>query len=85
MQGLAVDYEPEGSVANMDVFVADPLSHVAKNREDWIQNRLAAWKSFVRSDVRFHQVEGAHYTMLNPEYVVNFAKTLRKVLRGRGL
>ncbi|XDG03919.1 hypothetical protein ABKA04_003534 [Annulohypoxylon sp. FPYF3050] len=85
MQGLAVDYEPEGSVANMDVFVADPLSHVAKNREDWIQNRLAAWKSFVRSDVRFHHVEGAHYTMLNPEYVVNFAKTLRKVLRERGL
>ncbi|KAI0113349.1 acetyl-CoA synthetase-like protein [Daldinia grandis] len=85
MQGLAVDYEPEGSVANIDVFVADPLSHVAKNREDWIQNRLAAWKSFVRGDVRFHHVEGAHYTMLNPEYVVNFAKTLRKVLRERGL
>ncbi|KAI1452817.1 acetyl-CoA synthetase-like protein [Annulohypoxylon moriforme] len=85
MQGLAVDYEPEGSVANMDVFVADPLSHVAKNREDWIKNRLAAWKDFVRSDVRFHHVEGAHYTMLNPEYVVNFAKTLRKVLRERGL
>ncbi|KAI1205183.1 acetyl-CoA synthetase-like protein [Annulohypoxylon truncatum] len=85
MQGLAVDYEPEGSVAKMDVFVADPLSHVAKNREDWIQNRLMAWKSFVRSDVRFHHVEGAHYTMLNPEYVVNFAKTLRKVLRERGL
>ncbi|KAI1140790.1 acetyl-CoA synthetase-like protein [Hypoxylon sp. FL0543] len=85
MQGLAVDYEPEGSVANMDVFVADPLSHVAKNREDWIKNRLAAWKDFVRSDVRFHHVEGAHYTMLNPEYVVNFAKTLRRVLRERGL
>ncbi|KAI0885913.1 acetyl-CoA synthetase-like protein [Annulohypoxylon maeteangense] len=85
MQGLAVDYEPEGSVANMDVFVADPLSHVAKNREDWVKNRLAAWESFVRTDVRFHHVEGAHYTMLNPEYVVNFAKTLRKVLRERGL
>ncbi len=85
MQGLAVDYEPEGSVANMDVFVADPLSHVAKNREDWIQNRLAAWKDFVRGDVRFHHVQGAHYTMLNPEYVVNFAETLRNVLRERGL
>ncbi|OTA98387.1 hypothetical protein M426DRAFT_326014 [Hypoxylon sp. CI-4A] len=85
MQALAMDYEPGGSVANLDVFVADPLSHVAKNREDWIQNRLAAWKDFVRSEVRFQHVEGAHYTMLNPEYVVSFAKTLRKVLRERGL
>lgn len=85
MQGMATDYEPGGSVGCMDVFVADPLSHVAKNREDWIQNRLSAWKEFVRDGVRFHHVQGAHYTMLSPEYVPTFVQTLRKVLKERGL
>ncbi|KAI9037496.1 acetyl-CoA synthetase-like protein [Aspergillus affinis] len=85
MQGMAVDYEPEGSVHSMDVFVADPLSHVAKDRKDWVESRLAAWKDFVREDVRFHDVQGAHYTMLNPEYVANFANTLRAVLKERGV
>ncbi|KAF9885524.1 hypothetical protein FE257_012852 [Aspergillus nanangensis] len=85
MQGMAVDYDPEGSIKCMDVFVADPLSHVAKDRQDWVQSRLAAWKEFVREDVRFHDVQGAHYTMLKKEYVVSFAETLRTVLRERGL
>lgn len=85
MQGLAVDYEPTGTVKAMDIFVADPLSHVAKDRKDWVQTRLSAWGDFVRDEVRFHDVQGAHYTMLNPEYVANFAETLRRVLRERGL
>jgi thioesterase domain-containing protein len=85
MQSMAVDYDPKGDVKCMDVFVADPLSHVAKNREDWVASRLAAWREFVREDVRFHDVQGAHYTMLNKEYVANFATTLRTVLRERGL
>lgn len=46
MQGMAINYEPSGSVKNMDVFVADPLSHVARDRKDWVQSRLAAWKDF---------------------------------------
>lgn len=85
MQSMAVNYDPEGSIKCMDVFVADPLSHVAKNRRDWVESRLAAWKEFVREDVRFHDVQGAHYTMLNKEYVANFAETLRTVLRERGV
>ncbi|KKZ65478.1 hypothetical protein EMCG_08710 [[Emmonsia] crescens] len=66
---MAVNYDPSGSMKCMDVFVADPLSHVAKNKEDWVETRFAAWKEFVRVDVRFHDVQGAHYTMLNLEYV----------------
>lgn len=34
-------------------------------------------------DVRFHDVEGAHYTMLSPQYVPGFAETLRRALRER--
>jgi thioesterase domain-containing protein len=80
MQSMAVDYDPEGSIKCMDVFVADPLSHVAKNTRDWVKSRLAAWKDFLRGDVRFHDVQGAHYTILNKEYVAKVSETLRTVL-----
>ncbi|KAI3391010.1 hypothetical protein diail_8119, partial [Diaporthe ilicicola] len=83
MQALANDYEPSGSVKCMDIFVADPLSHVAKDRQDWVENRLSAWKGYVREDVQFHHVQGEHYTMLNSEYAASFAKTLRNVLSER--
>ncbi|KAH8754377.1 hypothetical protein F5883DRAFT_607848 [Diaporthe sp. PMI_573] len=61
------------------------LSHVARDRQDWVENKLMAWKSYVREDVRFHHVQGQHYTMLNSEYATSFAKTLRNVLSERGL
>ncbi|KAH8746390.1 hypothetical protein F5883DRAFT_438045 [Diaporthe sp. PMI_573] len=88
MQGLAVDYEPSGTVQTMDVFVAEPLSHVAKSREEWVNGRLAAWKDFVfGGNLRFHHVQGGHYTMLNPKYVdvSAFAEKLQKLLEDRGL
>lgn len=85
MQALASNYEPSGDVKCMDIFVADPLSHVAKDRHDWVENRLSAWKGYVRENVRFHNVQGEHYTMLNEEYAAGFAKTLRNVLSERGL
>lgn len=88
MQGLAVDYEPSGAVQNMDVFVAEPLRHVAKDREQWVTRMLAAWKDFVvGGDVRFHHVPGGHYTMLNPKFVdvSAFAETLVKVMGERSI
>lgn len=65
MQAIAQDYDPSGSVATMDVFYAIPLSAVAKNKGDWLENHLSKWQGFVRSDVRFTEVDGAHYTMVN--------------------
>ncbi|KAI1338797.1 acetyl-CoA synthetase-like protein [Xylariaceae sp. FL0016] len=85
MQGMACEYDPSGSVKCMDIMVADPLTHVAKNRTEWIQNRLMAWNDFVREDVKFHHVVGQHYTMLAPENVISFADTLRRVLKERGM
>lgn len=85
LQGMAVDYEPSGQVSTMDVFHAHPLRVAAKDREDWVQNHLAKWNDFCDEDVRFHEVGGAHYTMLGPDYVEGFANTLKEALRGRGL
>lgn len=85
MQCAARDYNPSGSVANIDVFVADPLSSVAKGRADWIENHLSKWKDFSRTEPRLHEVKGAHYTMLAPEHVLSFQQKLRSVLISRGL
>ncbi|KFA61393.1 hypothetical protein S40285_03621 [Stachybotrys chlorohalonatus IBT 40285] len=85
LQGMAVNYEPSGSVATIDVFHAIPLRVAAKSREDWVENHLSKWKDFSRGEARFHEVGGAHYTMIGPQHVVNFATTLKAALRERGL
>ncbi|ROT39596.1 acetyl-CoA synthetase-like protein [Sodiomyces alkalinus F11] len=85
LQSMAVDYEPSGLVESMDVFHATPLKVAARSREDWIHNHLSKWRDFCRTDVRFHAVGGAHYTMIGPDHVGCFAATLKEALRSRGL
>jgi thioesterase domain-containing protein len=85
LQSMAVDYDPSGSVECIDVFHAVPLMAVAKSREDWVNNHLKKWEEFVRREVKFHEVGGAHYTMLGPEHVETFAVTLKEALKTRGL
>ena len=85
LQSMAVDYEPAGSVATMDVFYCTPLAVVATSREQWLQEHLSLWRGFVRGDVGFHEVGGEHYTMLGKEHVFTFQKTLKRVLKARGL
>lgn len=85
LQSLAVDYEPSGSVGLIDVFHARPLRVAAKSREDWLENHLSKWKHFCRTEPRFHEVGGAHYTMIGKEYVVGFARVLNRALEERGV
>ncbi|KAF7183617.1 hypothetical protein CNMCM7691_003896 [Aspergillus felis] len=85
LQSMAVDYEPDGVVAGIDVFYCHPLAIVASSKEEWRKNHLSKWGDFTRSEPRFHEVGGAHYTMLNIEHVFAFQKTLRGALEGRGL
>jgi thioesterase domain-containing protein len=83
LQSISVDYEPSGTVAAMDVFYAIPLSAVAKNKDEWLEKHLNKWKDFVRSDVRFIEADGSHYTMISPAHVVSFQKKLRHALQER--
>jgi acyl-CoA synthetase (AMP-forming)/AMP-acid ligase II/thioesterase domain-containing protein/aryl carrier-like protein len=85
LQSMAVDYEPSGSVAGFDCFYCIPLAVVATSKQQWLDDHLSKWKDFSRSKVRFHSVGGAHYTMLSPEHVFEFQKTLRRALEKRGL
>ena len=85
MQAMAVDYDPSGSVKSMDVFYAHPLRTAAPSKEEWLEQHLSKWAEFCRTEPQFHDVEGAHYTMLSAEHVESFAGKLKQVLQARGL
>ncbi|ROW08510.1 hypothetical protein VMCG_03062 [Cytospora schulzeri] len=49
---MASEYDPaDTTVKCMDVFVVDPSTAVAKDRKDWVDNKLSHWKN----------QQGAHY------------------------
>ena len=85
MQSKAVDYEPSGSVGAMDIFYAVPLREAAGSKQEWLDVHLRRWADFVRTEPPFHEVDGAHYTMLSQEHVKTFAKTLAKAMEARGV
>ncbi|KAF9891432.1 hypothetical protein FE257_004288 [Aspergillus nanangensis] len=78
-------YEPVGSVANLDVFIADPPGYAAVDRRDWVENKLARWKDFVRSIVEFYECPGIHARMLNPEMIPGFVKSFKLAMKRRGV
>lgn len=83
LQSMAVDYEPSGLVRSIDVFHAEPLKMAAPSRQAWLTEQLSRWRDFSRSEPRFHEVGGAHYTMIGPEYVASFSETLQAALKSR--
>jgi acyl-CoA synthetase (AMP-forming)/AMP-acid ligase II/thioesterase domain-containing protein len=85
LQSMAVDYEPEGIVDAIDVFHATPLKVAAPSREVWIDQHLSKWRNFCRTEVTFHEVGGAHYTMIGPDHVLGFSAKLKAALAARGL
>lgn len=70
LQSMAKDYEPSGAIAVMDVFFAEPLKIVALSKDDWVKNHLSKWADFCRSEPRFHEVMGEHYTMIGEDHVL---------------
>ncbi|KAL4918429.1 hypothetical protein BDW62DRAFT_217613 [Aspergillus aurantiobrunneus] len=82
---VAGDYDPDGRVAAMDVFFSIPLAIAAASKSEWRNVHLSQWADFTRSDVRFHDVPGEHYSMIGPEHVFSFQKFLRSALAQRGM
>ena len=85
LQSMAQNYEPGGSVQQIDIFYAIPLALVASSKGEWLEKHLSEWEEFVRSEPRFHEVDGARYTMIGAEHVFSFQKKLKGVLAARGL
>ncbi|CAG9990254.1 unnamed protein product [Clonostachys byssicola] len=79
------DYDPEGTVANLDVFWVHPLLWVAPNRAEWMDKHLKHWVNFCRSEPQFHELKGSHSMMLNACQLHGTAVNIRSVIRSRGL
>ncbi|CAJ2509765.1 Uu.00g056650.m01.CDS01 [Anthostomella pinea] len=85
LQRVARDDDPSGQVNGIDIFHAIPLKAVASSREVWVNEHLSRWADFSLELLRFHAVDGAHYTMIGPEQVASFAQILIGALKARGI
>ena len=85
LQSMASEYEPAGQVVGMDIFYCNPLVMVASSKEQWLDEHMSKWKDFSETAPRFHEVDGAHYTMLSTDHVQSFQKTFRKAVAKRGI
>ena len=86
LQKIGSDYDPSGSVLQMDIFYCQPPpKDVAHTREEYRWTKMNHWADFVRGEVKFHEVDGEHYTMIGPDHVPKFQQTLKEALIARGL
>ncbi|GME42498.1 peptide synthetase [Neofusicoccum parvum] len=98
MQEITRTYIPTGTVSKYDIFWVPPLPQYKCTDEEWRHDWLAKWKSHVtgakQSDVdqedsegmlRYHRVEGTHFTILRPENIEVFQRALNRALELRGV
>jgi thioesterase domain-containing protein/acyl carrier protein len=98
MQMITRSYVPSGSVSKYDLFWVPPLPQYECTDQQWRHDWLSKWKNHVKgasqSDVdtedsqgplRYHRVEGTHFTILRPENVEVFQKALNIALESRGV
>jgi thioesterase domain-containing protein len=98
MQMITKSYTPTGAISKYDLFWVPPLPQFNCTTQEWRHDWLAKWKNHVtnanQSDVdmeksqgslRYHPVEGTHFTILRPENVEVFQKALNAALTARGV
>ncbi|KAF2087087.1 putative non-ribosomal peptide synthase-like protein [Saccharata proteae CBS 121410] len=97
VQDVTRTYVPKGKVSKYDIFWVPPLPQYKCTAEEWRNDWLALWKSHVKGatqkdvdqddgkgTLRYHRVEGTHFTILRPENMDVFQKALNKALEDRG-
>lgn len=98
MQKITRSYVPTGSVSKYDLFWVPPLPHYKCSDEEWRHDWLAKWKNHVagasQDDVdveksegplRYHRVQGTHFTILRQENVEVFQHALNEAFKTRGV
>ena len=78
-------YQPDGAVQAMDILWVTPLKAVAGSRQEWMNEHLIRWKEFSADPPRYHECEGTHSKMLNPEHVGHFQQCLKSAMIARGI
>jgi thioesterase domain-containing protein len=81
---IAQRYEPSGSVRAMEVLYGHPIEEVANSREQWLETKLSRWADFTQN-LKFHQLEGSHYTLLSPQNAPAVAAILKSRLKAHAL
>ncbi|KAJ4993372.1 nonribosomal peptide synthetase [Stagonosporopsis vannaccii] len=98
MQRITRSYIPTGTVSKYDLFWVPPLPHYNCSDEEWRHDWLAKWKNHVsgacQGDVdteqsegplRYHRVQGTHFTILRQENVDVFQHALNEAFKARGV
>ncbi|KAK8159613.1 putative non-ribosomal peptide synthase-like protein [Phyllosticta citrichinensis] len=98
LQDITRAYEPTGKISKFDLFWVNPLPHFNCTDEVWRHEWLCEWKDYVegasQKDVeqddspgplRYHRVQGTHFTILRPENIDVFQKALNRALETRGV
>ena len=75
-------YAPSGNVESMDCFVAAESGLM--EQDAWAQ-QVRHWTNFSRNALGIHGCEGQHHTMLAGDNLLSFQKTLKTVLKARGI
>lgn len=75
---LGEPYQPTGSVQNLTVFYARPLSGT---KEHWLTHHLKRWDTYVRTPVRYIEVDGEHHTLFEAGHLARFQGVLRAELQ----
>ncbi|KAJ2975088.1 hypothetical protein NQ176_g5713 [Zarea fungicola] len=81
---IAQCYEPSGSVREMEVLYGHPIEEVAKSRKQWLETKLSHWANFTQS-LKFHQLDGSHYTLLSSQNAPAVAAILKSRLDASAL
>ncbi|KAH7398623.1 putative non-ribosomal peptide synthase-like protein [Phaeosphaeria sp. MPI-PUGE-AT-0046c] len=98
MQAITRSYVPTGSVSKYDLFWVPPLPQYDCTDQEWRHDWLAKWEKYVTNakhcdvendgsegPLRYHRVEGTHFTILRPENIEVFQKALNAALQVRGV
>jgi thioesterase domain-containing protein len=98
MQDITRTYVPSGKVSKYDLYWVPPLPHYNCSDEEWRSDWLAKWKNHVvgaeqkdvdvedsEGSLRYHRVEGTHFTILRQENIEVFQRALNKSFEERGV
>lgn len=98
MQDITRVYKPTGQVSKFDIFWVPPLPQYKCTDQEWRHDWLCEWKDVVegasqkdvdaddsKGPLRYHRVEGTHFTILRPENIEVFQKALNRALEARNV
>lgn len=80
---MLLTYRAEGKVSRYDVFHVPPLDRRLWSDEEWAE-LIHEWDQY-GGEVKYHQVTGNHFTVLNHPHLEVFQRSLNRALADAGI